>query len=93
MAHHPSLAACEALFISAELGCMKPDPRFFRAVETQLGTPPASLLLVGDDLVNDHQGARAAGWQSILLDREKQGQAPVIASLVELLGLQMESPP
>lgn len=87
VASHPPLADCQALFISAELGYMKPDLRFFRAIESQLATAPASLLLVGDDLVNDHQGALAAGWQSMLLDREGELSNPAIRSLTDLLQL------
>lgn len=62
------LAGCRQLFISSRLGVRKPDPAFFAAIEAKLQIAPGRLLLVGDDLTNDYQAARAAGWQSVLVD-------------------------
>jgi len=64
----PPLADCRQLFVSSRLGFRKPSPAFFAAIGERLGIPPSRLLLVGDDLTNDYQAARAAGWQSILID-------------------------
>ena len=50
-----------ALLISEELGCAKPDPRFFAAACAAMGLPAAQLLCVGDNPVTDVQGALAAG--------------------------------
>jgi putative hydrolase of the HAD superfamily len=66
----PPLAACERVFVSSEIGFSKPDERFFSGVEQRLGTFPRQMLLVGDDAVNDHEGALAAGWHAALLHRE-----------------------
>ena len=63
------LDSCEHLFWSAQLGHSKPSPKFFRAVEQQLGLRPHEILLVGDHPNNDREGAQAAGWNSLLLDR------------------------
>jgi putative hydrolase of the HAD superfamily len=65
----PALAAMDAVFLSSQVGYVKPDPRFFQAVAGQLLAEPAEILLVGDDWLADVQGARAAGWQAIWLDR------------------------
>lgn len=50
-------------------GAPKPDPRPFHAGCRLLGTAPGATLYVGDNPVNDVQGAKDAGLQGILLDR------------------------
>ncbi|HVC99116.1 MAG TPA: HAD-IA family hydrolase [Pirellulales bacterium] len=81
----PPLAGCP-LFISSRLGHRKPAPAFFRAVEARLGRKPEELLLVGDDLVNDYQGALAAGWQAVLVDRHDRFEGTRrVRSLMELV--------
>jgi putative hydrolase of the HAD superfamily len=66
---HPALAACDAVFVSSEIGYSKPDPRFFQGVEERLGVLPAQIALIGDDEVADVQGATSAGWRAIRIDR------------------------
>lgn len=82
------LADCRRVFVSSRLVVRKPSPAFFAAIAERLAIPPARLLLVGDDLVNDYQAARAAGWQSILVDTA--GRHPVehrIPSLAEAFAI------
>jgi len=78
-----ALAACEAVFVSSEIGYSKPDPRFFRTVQQQLGVGPEQIALVGDDEVCDVQAAIAVGWRAIHLDR-KSGKEGAIRCLAEL---------
>lgn len=78
-----ALAACDAVFVSSEVGYSKPDPRFFRTVQRQLGLGPEQIALVGDDAVCDVQAAIAAGWSAIHLDRNS-GKEGAISSLAEL---------
>lgn len=84
----PSLAGCQALFISSEIGRRKPHASFFRAIERSLNVPARRLLLVGDTLENDYQAARAAGWQALVIDRRGElSTVPAehkLRSLVEL---------
>ena len=81
----PALAACERVFISSQVGFVKPDPRFFATVSSQLEVSPSQILLVGDDELADVQGARAAGWQALWLDRRAEFQDDrAIASLETL---------
>ncbi len=85
--HTPPLDRARRLFISARIGHRKPAVDFFRFIERELEIPPAELLSVGDNPVNDYDGALAAGWQSILLDRERRygsGAPGTIASLAEM---------
>ena len=47
----------------------KPCIDFFRFVETELGCCSHELLLVGDNQMADYEGAAAAGWQKLLINR------------------------
>ena len=60
------------LFFSADLGFRKPDLRFYRAIEHSLSSE--SLLMVGDDYINDYVAPRLCGWQSLQLVRQKKRQ-------------------
>jgi putative hydrolase of the HAD superfamily len=85
---HPPLACLDAYLISSELGFSKPDPRFFQAVQRQVHASGQELLLVGDQAVCDVAGAIAAGWQALLVDRERRwADQPAIGSLAELVPL------
>ncbi len=57
------------VFLSEELGAAKPARAFFDQVYASLGRPdPRGLLVVGDSLTSDIQGANAAGWDSCWLN-------------------------
>jgi putative hydrolase of the HAD superfamily len=76
--------------VSSEVGWRKPAPEFFQALCTRAGLPADRILLVGDDLGNDYEGARAAGLQAILLDpagTEPLPPSDCIAGLGKLLDL------
>jgi putative hydrolase of the HAD superfamily len=81
----PALAACEQVFISSQVGFVKPDPRFFATVSSQLEVPPSQILLVGDDELADVQGARAAGWQTLWLNRRATAQDDRAIATLEAL--------
>ncbi len=81
----------DEVFISAELGFEKPDVRIFRAVESRLQERPEAFLHVGDSMVHDGEGARAAGWAWLVLDGVSAPASGRIRSLGELpaiLGLE-----
>lgn len=59
----------DAIVSSAEVGCEKPDPRIFREALTRLRTSPEQTLHVGDSIDDDFRGAKAAGLDSVLVDR------------------------
>ncbi len=76
-----------ALVYSAAAGVEKPHPRIFRAAVDRLGTRPEETLHVGDGPVEDLEGARAAGLQALLLDREGgRGDLEDLTPLVAMLG-------
>lgn len=64
----------DAVVFSQEVGVEKPHPEIFAAVVRALELEPASILHVGDRATEDVEGARAAGWQAVLLDREGEGE-------------------
>ena len=79
----------DPIVVSCEVGVEKPGPGIFaRALQ---GRPfgPEEALHVGDDLVSDYEGARAAGLQSVLLVRRGSPPSGVraIASLEGLLDI------
>lgn len=60
------------VFISQELGCRKPERRFFDIVFQRLGLTEEELphtVVVGDSLTSDIQGGIAAGVDTIWLNR------------------------
>jgi putative hydrolase of the HAD superfamily len=76
----PELQALQHLVISAEVGWRKPAPQFFAAAAARLVLKPNDILYIGDDLVNDLEGARAAGSAALLFD--PGGEAPDIPERV-----------
>lgn len=76
----------DAILASAEVGYAKPAPEIFRAAADRLGLAPGAILHVGDTLSEDFEGARAAGFHAMLLDREGGGAKvwPVVRTLADL---------
>lgn len=57
----------DAIHYAADLGCGKPDPTFFRAIEARTGFKPAEMLLL-DDLTDNVKAAVDCGWAAALWD-------------------------
>ena len=56
----------EAIFLSEEIGCPKPDPRFFdRCFAAVPDLSRADAVLVGDSLTSDIQGGKNAGLPTV----------------------------
>lgn len=55
------LPVSEAVFISEEMGCIKPAKGFFDKMLEQLTCRPEDCLMIGDSLSSDIAGAGAAG--------------------------------
>jgi putative hydrolase of the HAD superfamily len=75
-----------AVSVSAIEETGKPEAEIFRRTCARLGIEAARALHVGDSLRDDYEGARAAGLQALLLDREDEypGVPHRIRSLAEL---------
>lgn len=61
--------AFDHVLASAELGVAKPDAAIFTEACDRLGAAPARVLHVGDTRLDDYEGGREAGLQTILLHR------------------------
>jgi putative hydrolase of the HAD superfamily len=70
-------------------GETKPDPRAFARALAVLETTASRTMYVGDSILADAEGAQAAGWRAVWLDRYDDGWVPPagvdrITSLTEL---------
>jgi putative hydrolase of the HAD superfamily len=78
----------DVIVISAEFGQAKPHPAIFQHAATLLRTEPPAILHLGDNRVQDFEGARAAGLQALLLRRGEPPRAGErISSLTEALSI------
>ena len=78
--------------LSYDVGFEKPDRKIFQAAEEMLretlaggcedtygnGIDGYEKLYVGDELKKDYVGARAAGWNSLLIDRGRKLKDPLV---------------
>lgn len=77
----------EQRVISSEVGYRKPAREFFTKMLDQLRASPHEVVLVGDDLTNDVEGARAVGIRAIHLRRGHQVAIPEFEHIDELASL------
>ncbi len=56
--------------VSALAGFEKPDPRIFDLVVRVADCPRSEIVYVGDSFYHDVEGARSAGIDAILVDRQ-----------------------
>lgn len=90
----------DAIVISGEIGVAKPDPVVFESALIRLGVGQENVWHVGDNLVTDVAGARAAGLTSVWLNRTRRSRVEgqpephmEIRSLSELTPLLAEQLP
>lgn len=77
----------EKVFASLEEGVEKPEAELFEIAAKALNVSLEEIAHVGDDPIDDFQGAEAAGCQAILLDRgQTQPSGRIIPSLDFLEG-------
>lgn len=78
-------AMFDVVIASLEEGIEKPDPRVFSLALERAGVAAAEALHVGDDLLDDVQGARSAGMKAVLLDRSlRHRRKGMISSLRQI---------
>jgi len=65
----PVLRSVLAVVVSSEVGCRKPGRGFFEALVSACGCRAEEVLMVGDDAVNDVEGAVSSGLQAVHVDR------------------------
>ena len=78
------------VFLSEEVGCQKPDIRFFQAVLDRLNATPAECLVIGDNLQTDIQGAQNVNMRAIFYNAHSEQPSKnefsghIIANLLEI---------
>jgi putative hydrolase of the HAD superfamily len=90
VAHHR--LAVDAVLTSRVHGKSKPHETIFRRMLELLAVAPAEAAMVGDQLEDDIEGARAIGMRAILVDRERRyddvpGRLVDLRALPPALGL------
>jgi len=71
--------------VSLEEGIEKPDPRLFHLTLERLGVVAADVVHIGDNEIDDIEGASAAGVRALRIDRKAGASGNgVIRSLDEL---------
>ncbi len=57
--------AFDAVYLSSDYGCKKPDTRFFRILLEEQGLDPARSIMAGNNAACDIAGAKAAGLATL----------------------------
>lgn len=66
----PELNCFSRRFISSELGFRKPSEHFYRSILADLNHASSRVMMIGDSLENDVEGALAVGINAALVDRD-----------------------
>ncbi len=74
----------ETIVVSCEVGFPKPSAVIFEYAARKLGLPPETILHVGDSATEDYEGAKAAGFSGLLLDRKAEAKGTWISSLLQI---------
>jgi putative hydrolase of the HAD superfamily len=79
----------DAVIMSSQVGCAKPDPEIFAIALERVGVSSAEAFHIGDSEALDLEGAQAAGMRALLIDRTAEASVPgrCIRNLCEVLGL------
>jgi FMN phosphatase YigB (HAD superfamily) len=75
------------IIVSAIVGVTKPHPRIFEMAIEEAGVPPSQILYVGDNPVDDVEGANRVGIDAVLINRpgrEPNATPRMIESLLEI---------
>ena len=62
----------ENIFVSADVGCEKPDRRIFDHAKQAMGLNDAEIWFVGDAYLLDVEGALNAGWNAVWMNRRNR---------------------
>ncbi len=70
----------EFIIVSAIVGITKPDPKIFEIAIEEAGVPPNQIIYIGDNPVDDIEGANNVGIDALLINRP--GREPSTAPIV-----------
>ncbi len=85
-ARYPNILRHTSIFTSHVLRLAKPDLAIFAAVEAATGAA-GSRVLFFDDVLENVEAARVAGWQSEQIDHTVDSTAPQLFSLLRTHGV------
>jgi putative hydrolase of the HAD superfamily len=77
----------DGIVTSAAVGARKPAPAIFERALGLAGAAPSRVLHVGDSVVEDVEGARAAGVEAILVRRHGGSGPPGVRTITSLAEL------
>lgn len=80
--HFPDVPA----ILSFEIGAVKPEAAMFSAARTALGDPEGRIVMIGDSLRCDHDGAIAAGLEAILIGETAREDVVAMPDMIAVLG-------
>lgn len=76
----------EHVVASLQVGVEKPDPRLFHHALERFGVAPAEAVHIGDNPLDDLQGAKDVGMRAYLIDRShSESRDPILAKLGDLV--------
>ena len=71
-------------FTAGDVGASKPDPAMFRAALKRTGVPATATVHVGDQPVDDIQGARAVGMHAIWVNFDNAADGAEVGASAEV---------
>lgn len=77
--------ALDPIVFSAAEGVAKPDPSIFEAAARAVGVETSECVLIGDDLINDVEGARGAEMPVIWVNRHNDQIPSGVDSAADLV--------
>ncbi|MCK6624341.1 MAG: HAD family phosphatase [Anaerolineae bacterium] len=80
---YPFIHLFDGVVISSEVGLMKPDPRIYHLAAERVDVVPAEALFI-DDFIQNIEGARAVGMQTIHFTNPEVAQQ----TLTEMTGVE-----
>ena len=78
----------DRIYISEEVGFIKPLPPFFSKILADIGVAKEECLMVGDSLSSDVAGANASGIDSCWLNRSRKANTSGITPTYEINALE-----
>lgn len=82
---------CDIIVVSGDIDIHKPDPEIFRYTADKLGLKTEECIYVGDNPVNDIQGALESGMKAVRMnygwfrDTDLRPDVPVIEEIIDVL--------
>lgn len=77
---------------SFEVGMLKPEEGIFRLACERLGVRPGELVMVGDSVESDAEGALTAGLNPVLLDRRGRHERTGFVRVPDLRAMPFRDP-